>query len=213
MEKPKAESPRSRAVWEDKHHRILKSAKYLFLALGYERATMKLVAQNADCSVGYLYKHFKGKKEILNELLMAYLDVHEETRRRVRDEEGLDGLDCLKRELDLMCHFMVDHRALIPIFTERASSQSDAVRERMEKHRREDIVLLDRARTTGEIPDMDPAILCAVLDGALWALFRDLATSQRREVFLSIPHTINQLIFEPLRRPRVSGTGKDLLEI
>ena len=212
MENLETANPRSCAGWEDKHRRILKSAKYLFLALGYDRTTMKQVAKNADCSVGYLYKHFSGKNELLNELLLSFLDIYCATRRRVRLEEGLKGLECLRRELELTCDFLVDNRALIPIFAERESSHSEAIMQRLEKHQREDIDLLDRARTAGEIPDMDPAIFRAVLDGAVWALFQELATSQRREVFLSIPDTIDQLIFEPLRRHSASGTGKDLLE-
>lgn len=211
MENPETANPRKSAVWEDKHKRILKSAIALFLAVGYERTTMKQVAGNADCSVGYLYKHFAGKQDLLNEMMSGYLDIYDDIRHLVREDEGLSGLDCLRRELELMCLSIVDHRALIPIITERESSQSDELRRRMEKHHREDIALLDQARNSGEIPNIDPAMIWAVLNGAFEALIRDLAQTRRRETFLTIPDTIDLLIFEPLRLSAASGNGKDIL--
>lgn len=200
------------AEWAEKHRHILNAAKHLFLVLGYEGTTMKQVAQSADCSVGYLYKHFTGKKEILNEMLETYLDIYDEIRVRVRQEESQEGIECMRRELQLICEVIADHRSLIPIIYERQSNQSESVRRRLADHQREDIQLLDAARLRGELPDLDPAMLHAVLDGATWALFRDLAQTQRREVFLSIPDTIDRLIFEPLRRSSVAGSGKDFLK-
>lgn len=202
-------NPAADSAWDRNRSRILEAAGHLFLTHGYEGTTMKAVAEMAACSVGYLYKHFTNKQELLNVLLAVHLDVYTDIRGHVRKVEGLQGLDCLLRELELVCDYMVDRRALIPIFGERESSQSDALRRRMQIQRREDIAMLDLARLTGEIPDMDPAILSAVIDGAIWALFKDLAQTERREVFLSIPGIIDRLVFTPLRQQVENNKGKD----
>lgn len=193
-----------------KRRRILDVASHLFLTLGYEGTTMKAIARGADCSVGYLYKHFAGKQDLLDELGLSHLEVYRSIRTMVRGVEGLKGLDCLKRELELMCEYLVDHRALIPIYAERESSHSVRMVKKMTTFRGEDIALLDEARTTGTIPDVDPALLYATIDGAIWAAMKAVAPTQRRETFLGIPDMIDELIFEPLRRRAPAGAGKEL---
>ncbi|MCP4573576.1 MAG: TetR/AcrR family transcriptional regulator [bacterium] len=200
------------AVWQAKHKSILLSAAHLFEHEGYEGTTMKAIAAGAGCSVGYLYKHFAGKQEMLDGLVMTLLDKFEAMRHQARELEGRVGLDCLRRELTLICRHFIDHRALIPVFAEREAHCSPPLDERMRTIRCLDQSLLDEARLAGEVPDMDPALLAAVIDGAVWSVLKLFAGNERGESFLLVPDVVDQLVFTPMQRlAREQGRQKESL--
>lgn len=200
------------ATWHQKHREILAIAAQLFETMGYEGTAMKAIAQGAGCSVGYLYKHFAGKQELLDGLMLTFLDEFETIRRQVRREEGLKGLTCLRRELELMCGLMVDHRGLIGVYTEREAHCSSPLAVRMQTQRLEDRALLDEARLTGEVPDMDPSLLAAVIDGAVWSVLKLFAGTEQSENFLLVPRVVDQLVFTPMERlAREPGRQKEPL--
>lgn len=49
--------------------RILMEAKRIFLKLGYDNTTMREIADKCEISVGNIYRYFKNKDSILDELL------------------------------------------------------------------------------------------------------------------------------------------------
>ena len=75
---PKAERTRER---------IFAAALGLFSEKGYEKATMRMVAREADASLGLAYRYFASKEELVLEL---YRRLAEGFEGRVR-EEVLDG--------------------------------------------------------------------------------------------------------------------------
>ncbi len=197
-------------AWRVRRRSILQAANDLFVSRGFGATTMRELAARADCSVGYLYKHFPGKQEILDALTDEHMDVYEEIRTATRRDPALSPLDCLARELELMCRHMAEHRALIPVYAQRETEVNPGLRARIERLRAEDVALLQRARDRGEIPDLHPALLSAALDGAVWGLLKTLAPADRSEAFLQIPLFIDDLILQPLRRrARAQQKGAD----
>lgn len=193
-------------TWRAKHETILAAAHEMFITRGYNGTTMKGLAARSQCSVGYLYKHFPGKQEILDTLCAEYLNLYLSIRERSRRNGPHPALDVMLRELDELCHALVDHRGIIPLYTERETAMAGEIRETVMRSRREDVELLAQARKRGELPDVDPVMTAAAINGAIWGLLRASANADP-ETFLRIPATIDELILEPLRRraPRIGA--------
>lgn len=51
------------------HALILKNAKDEFLELGFEKASMRSIAKKSGVTAGALYKHFKSKEEMFNDIV------------------------------------------------------------------------------------------------------------------------------------------------
>lgn len=57
--------------------RIIESAHELFSIKGYEKATIGEIIKKADCSKGGFYHHFKSKEEILEVIIINYINDFE----------------------------------------------------------------------------------------------------------------------------------------
>ena len=55
-------------------HKILKIATKLFAKNGYERTTIKEIAQNAEVAEGTIFVHFATKKELLEEVVTTGIE-------------------------------------------------------------------------------------------------------------------------------------------
>jgi AcrR family transcriptional regulator len=55
--------------------RLLDSARRLFTTLGFEGATVRRIAQEAEMSVGAVFTHFGSKGEILSEVMQDRLEA------------------------------------------------------------------------------------------------------------------------------------------
>lgn len=53
---------------------IIDSSRDYFIKEGYEKATLKDIADKADISVGNIYRYFKSKEEILLEIMNRFKD-------------------------------------------------------------------------------------------------------------------------------------------
>lgn len=60
---------------------LLDAARDLFVAQGFSRTSVSDITERAGTSVGSLYYHFGGKKEIYYELWSAYMRTQEERSR------------------------------------------------------------------------------------------------------------------------------------
>ncbi len=58
----------------ESHERIIAAAKAEFLEYGFENASMRRIAANADITVSGLYKHFPSKEEMFAHLVQPTLD-------------------------------------------------------------------------------------------------------------------------------------------
>lgn len=193
-------TPAAERDWRAKHQAILAAAHGLFVSQGYAGTTMKELAAVAGCSVGYLYKHFPGKQDILDALCAEHLDVIEDIRATCRRDPGASALETVARELELLCRHLADHRALIPVYIQRQTETAPWLRERLDRIQREDVDLYRAAAARGELAEVDPELLAAAVDGAFWGLLKLLATDDDPAALRRIPGFIDELILQPLRR-------------
>ncbi|MBY0244465.1 MAG: TetR/AcrR family transcriptional regulator [Sphingobacteriaceae bacterium] len=56
--------------------RILKAAKELFKKFGYHKTSVNEIAKKAAVAKGTMYKYFESKQDILDDILMDYLDAN-----------------------------------------------------------------------------------------------------------------------------------------
>ncbi|MFN2370605.1 MAG: TetR/AcrR family transcriptional regulator, partial [Candidatus Krumholzibacteriia bacterium] len=192
-------APMADRDWRAKHQAILAAAHGLFVSQGYAGTTMKELATLAGCSVGYLYKHFPGKQDILDALCAEHLDVLEDIRATCRRDPGVSALETVARELDLLCRHLAEHRALIPVYIQRQTETAPWLRERLDQIQREDVALYRAAVDRGELAEVDPELLAAAVDGAFWGLLKILATDADPAAVRRIPGFIDGLILQPLR--------------
>lgn len=84
--------------------RIVEAALRLFREHGYEDATMRAVAREADVALGNAYYYFKSKEQ----LLQAYY-------RRIHEEHNAAAAPELETEKDLLKRLLAVHRAKLRV--------------------------------------------------------------------------------------------------
>lgn len=99
------------------HKMVMKSAKKEFLAHGYEKASMRTIAQNAGLTGGALYKHFGGKEEmfaalvepVYQEMVFLYKDRTSKALEAL-ERDGVDAYEegSISGTADLL-HFIYQH--------------------------------------------------------------------------------------------------------
>ncbi|MCI8511437.1 MAG: TetR family transcriptional regulator [Lachnospiraceae bacterium] len=74
---------------------LLDSAYELFYDHGFENTTLAQIAEHAGLTRGAVYWHFKDKSEILNELIITFMDEQISYRYLQNPEAGESVYDCL----------------------------------------------------------------------------------------------------------------------
>lgn len=85
---------------------ILKVATRLFANKGFERTSVRRIAEKARLSVPGMFHYFPSKEEILNEIMIGFID---EAYTRLMDIYTSD-VDPVEK-LDAVCKFYVEHYA------------------------------------------------------------------------------------------------------
>jgi AcrR family transcriptional regulator len=79
--------------------KVLESARRLFMARGYEGATMRDIAADAGLSTGALFANFTDKADLFNEVMLVDFEVQHDRMREVLEESnGKAG--------DRICHLL-----------------------------------------------------------------------------------------------------------
>lgn len=66
---------------------ILKAAKDEFISKGYQKASIRHIAKNADLLPGNIYNYFKGKNEIFEEVLRPVIEKIEKAKLLIYEKE------------------------------------------------------------------------------------------------------------------------------
>src|SRR4030042_6628880 len=85
---------------------ILRVATRLFADKGFERTSVRKIAEEADLSVPGMFHYFPSKEEILNEIMIGFMD---EGYTRLMDIYTSD-VDPVEK-LEAVCTFYVEHYA------------------------------------------------------------------------------------------------------
>lgn len=90
----------------NKKEAILKAATKMFAAHGFERTPVRKIAEKVDLSVPGMFHYFPSKEDILNEIMIGFMD---EGYRKLKalNNEALSPVE----KVEGFCRFYVDHYA------------------------------------------------------------------------------------------------------
>jgi AcrR family transcriptional regulator len=146
--------------------RIDEAALSLFINMGVDAATTKLIAKAADVSEGAIYRHYRSKDELAQTLFMA-------THRRLSTlvEEAADGERGIRAKAANIVHaycqaadedwprftfHMLSIHHFLPFYQEDGRDPVSVVEK-----------LLKRAMLEAEVPPADPRVLAAMVIGLI----------------------------------------------
>ena len=201
MKDEMAPSPRTtRRERELARHRrdILDAAVHLFAENGYHETTMQMIADAAEFSVGYLYKHFPGKEEMYGEMVAYHVERMDEILAACRAEQ-LSPLSELRRVYEATCTHFNDHRDFMRIYHQHIGTGLSCLAARKREHFASMVALFGAAVEAGELRPIDPRLLAAIVQGASQELFHELAARDVDNPFDSLPGTLFAFIIDPLR--------------
>ena len=195
-----SDSRPSRRERELARHRrdILAAAVHLFAENGYHETTMQMIADAAEFSVGYLYKHFPGKEEMYRDLVAYHVERMDEILAACRAEQ-LSPLAELRRVYEATCAHFNDHRDFMRIYHQHIGSGTSCLAARKREHFASMVDLFGRAVAAGELQPVDPRLLAAIVQGASQELFHELASRDVDHPFDTLPDTLFTFIIDPLR--------------
>ncbi len=209
MNAPEQQPTRQEREWEIRHQEILTAATGLFSEHGFAGTTMQMIADQAEFSVGYLYKHFPGKSELMEQIVNRELEQYHALRARVRDEFRGRPLAMMRQILVESSRFLKRHAALTAFIFQESNQVLEKVKRRMHLYRQEDTDLVQEAMDRGELARGDAALLAATLDGVVWGLVRVMSQTHQEERFEDIPRVVEELLIAPLLTNPDEGNRKD----
>ncbi len=187
------------APWRARHEAILESASRLLATAGPSGLTMQRIAEEAGFSVGYLYRHFPGKKELLAELLDHKLGAFFMAGSGVTAATAGSPLRALRRRIRVAMDRLDAERHLVPMLMTLAKAYPQKVRRRKDPLARQDEALFRQAMEAGEIRPDDPAHLAAAYNGMIWGLIHLWNREDRLENIRAIPQLVDDLLLQPLQ--------------
>ena len=106
MESP----PRRRLSAAERREELLDAAVEVFARDGYHRASLEDIAGVAGVSKALIYEHFASKRELHDELVLAYAGKIFERLQASAGSPGLPGQERLRRGIEAFLGFVQEHR-------------------------------------------------------------------------------------------------------
>jgi len=188
---------RKEREFQQRSRDILACAEKLFGSQGYHETTMQMIADAAEFSVGYIYKHFAGKEELYIALVRSHLDQID----RIIDEASaanLPPLDELKRLYDGITSHFDRHRDFMRIYHEEIVTKERELQQCKLEHKQVIARLLRKAAEQGQLRTDDPDLLASMMLGASEKLFHDLAQDNETS-FAKVTELLFTLLIDPQR--------------
>jgi AcrR family transcriptional regulator len=170
---------------------------------------MKQIADEADMSVGKLYACFRGKDEIIRELLgdsMKSLQREGDEACRGTDAP-LEQIRC--RLVAAVDHFKAHIDFLMIYHNESPMSCEGMIREHIDASIETVAKLLAQAIDDGDIPPENPYALAAVIVGSVHELMHAFAERGGKDALDDIPAIIDRIIIKPLETRREKDSGME----
>lgn len=187
---------------------ILEAAAEVFGKQGYQRTSMKDIAERADISIGKLYIHFSGKEEIFRTLVENHIaEMHRRADEVCKgNDPPLSQLRC--RVLASIEHFKKHIDFLMIYHNESPIAFEGFIRREIEHHRETAADLFEKAMKRGEMRKTNPDVLAAVFIGAVHELLYSLAVKDEFDRFDEVPDILENLILKPLLSVKGSRKGQ-----
>ncbi len=177
---------------------IMEAAMALFAENGFHQTTVQMIAERADFSVGYLYKHFESKEQIY----LGVLDFHHEQLDKVIAEvrsENLAPLQDIYQTYRTVSDHFNKYRDFLRIYHNEIEVGCENKPRKKEEHRVYLTQALARAVDAGELKDVDVEILANAIMGAAQELFKILARREGENPLSPLADTIFELLIDPQR--------------
>lgn len=184
--------------WARRRRDIMTTAAELFAELGFAQTSVQAIADRAGFSVGYLYKQFDGKVEVLNSLMEFHLEQFEKLAHKVENLPGMTPLERLRLDLVNLCDYLDGKRFLVPLFFQTQPDLNPDLRRLLLRFRQRTTQRLEGAHRLGELPACDPRLLAAVIDGMTGNLLQALADDPDPESYQRIPDLVEEYVLKPL---------------
>ena len=200
--------------WKERERRrarevILSAAADLFAEFGFERTSVRQIADRARLSVGKLYLHFEGKEDILRELLQGYFGDINRTIGAVSEPEQ-PPLELIRRQLVAVTRFLKESSKLIIIFVnENPLLLEGMIKKEIMQYRVTLAGLLERSMELGEIRREDPDAVAAILLGAIHRLMYWLVDSGHSDALDTAAPLLDRIILKPLEMHHSDETGSE----
>lgn len=196
---PAGQPTRKEREFAQHHQEILDAAESLFAEKGYYQTTMQMIADSAEFSVGYLYKHFSGKEEMYKEMVQYHLGRFDELAAEV-EAQGLSPLEEIHCTYQEICRHFNRHRDFMRIFHEGVAGDFCELSDSKKRHYQDILAKLIRAQEAGELKPIDATLLAAAIQGATKELFGELAERPGDNPFDSLPDVLFSLLIDPHRK-------------
>ena len=200
---------RQEREWQQRRQEILDAATHLFGEHGWAGTTMQMIADEAEFSVGYLYRQFPGKHELLDAIISTELERYDTIRRRIRAEHADRPLAALRLQLRTSVEFLHHRASLVPLFLTFESENESDLGPLFHRFQQEDIQLVVDAISKGELKPCDAAFVAAVCNGMAWGVVRHLSETDGLERLAEIPDFIDHHLLDPLTPGSGDTPGKD----
>jgi AcrR family transcriptional regulator len=134
---------------------IMRSAEALFMERGYERTSMKQIAEHSGLTKGALYHHFDSKESLLDRLCSEHYRALREAAEPVAGDESLSCFSRIRAVLDIAKGGMAQVSFVSEYLKLRRDEGSVMLRDRVKKYDRKFFTaligpLLREAREKGE---------------------------------------------------------------
>jgi len=148
---------------------ILEAAEKVFSQYGFHEAKIYKIAELADVSVGTIYRFFKGKEELYQELIMKKL---KELQRRVDSKmRGKSPKNALNAYISTVVDFFEEERDFFTIFIREVGTGSFTgsvdFSDWYKKHVRGLAKVINRGIKSGEFVSVNPLATAISITGAL----------------------------------------------
>jgi AcrR family transcriptional regulator len=135
---------------------IMRESEKLFVEQGFERTTVKQIADKCGMTKGALYHHFKSKEEVLEKLLISHHNRLLELVKPILADNKLHSIDKLKQMIRLMRNEgLKSSKFLSEYLTVRTSDKNLFLKERLKTYDRDFYLqavkpILEQGKTKGE---------------------------------------------------------------
>jgi len=177
---------------------ILDTAIALFAENGYHQTTMQMIAERAEFSVGYLYKHFSGKEEMYRKSV-TYHFQHLDAIIDASEASSLSPLDKIMDSYRQICSHFNHHRDFMRIYHEEIGERVVDMQAIKCRHHKNLVLSLRNALDQGQLRPHDPVMLAAAIQGATKEMFKIFAERPGDTPFDLLPDTLFSLLIDPLR--------------
>jgi len=190
---------------------ISSAATNLFARYGYEGTSMQMIADQAEISVGKLYLHFEGKEDIYRRVV----EYHSGEIRKRSDEAidpSMSPIDKIRSRTNAVIDYVDENDAFVRFYVSEMEGAGKGCCHMDESehtmHMAEFTDLIREAIEKQDIPDEDPELLTAMIQGAGHAMMA-LIAEKGDMPFRTVAEYVDRMILRPLEERKRGEKRKE----